>query len=253
MSTLETPVINPTTRIELGPTAMEAKVQSPWPYHVLPPPLHNEELVDRELVLLVRDGSMSLEDEDGLMTRIINVYTAHMLNGDNVYWQHPVMNLYADASYQKGYELMFRIDDGKPAGIISVASASYVYAYNKEIPRRTWPRQDYPCPLAAGSLDHAEAIRMGFARCETSGFPNYADWFDHIITSHERFVRSKTMGFMDDIAKQSQVMEAMWESAKRSALAYAAERRASDPRLAGQPVAPPPVDGYAGQVVQVGQ
>ena len=61
------------------PTTQASPVKRTRPSN-LPPPVDGEELVDMDLVIAVRDGSMPLEDEDALIGEIINIYTLSLIH-----------------------------------------------------------------------------------------------------------------------------------------------------------------------------
>ena len=87
-----------------------------WPAS-LPPPLVGEVEIDRNLVMRIRDGRMTLDNEDALVTECIKVWVAHTRDGERVWWIPPKEDTetWQNQDYQKGYELMF-INEGAPDG-----------------------------------------------------------------------------------------------------------------------------------------
>ena len=214
-----------------------------WP-KVLPPPLPGEiqvgdnmvplgELeIDRKLVGLIRNGSMPLEDEDALVQECIDVWQAHVRQGDPIYWTAPPKptEVDYDPNYQVGYELFFIKSgprNGQPVSILllTTGQAENKELFTKEIPRRHWRPRLQLCSLSRRSPRYDEYWDMGFEACAASGFNNRADWFEHMNKCHPGFVES--MGGFTDHAK----MEALYSEAQQGAQDWVSRRRSQDPRL----------------------
>ena len=133
------------------PTTQASPVKRTRPSN-LPPPVDGEELVDMDLVIAVRDGSMPLEDEDALIGEIIKIYTAYIPWEEPVWWTPPIPEGEVPAAGDErlvGYDLKFNALTGMPVAFTLVASLDHKEPlYTKRIPRRPWPRAIYPCPLS---------------------------------------------------------------------------------------------------------
>ena len=196
----------------------------------LPPPLDGEELVDLNLVVLVRDGSMPLEDEDDLMQEIIDVYRAHGSETEPVYWEAPAAEEFAHD--QKGYEIKFNAVTGLPIGVNIVASPQYAPPlFTKSPPRQPRVLKPFCCPLSGNGPLAMKYRRMGYPACPGRGFANFFDWDRHMQT-HPDFLA--TYQRMEDDPN----LDGLWEEVEAEADRHQLLRRSVDPRIAEpEPVA----------------
>ena len=192
----------------------------------LPPPLEGEDEIDLELVHLVRDGSLSLEDEDHLIEELAKVYRAHRDHGYEVRWRMPEMVERAGSDYQVGFEVYFMAETGLPTALTAVSVPDHGEpVYTKKIPRITFQPRPFLCPLHERSSKLTRYQLLGFKTCASSGFSNFATWEEHVNSLHESLIRSvEALG-------EEQVKKAMWQAAMESATQYKQARRATDPRL----------------------
>lgn len=194
----------------------------------LPPPLPNELLIPQDLRAQIRDGSMPLGEEDWLMEEVVDICLGAVNLGYIVEWTPPPDSDQAEDYFDRGFEVVFRIGDGKPCIIASTTRRDHIRTgdsfFDKRIPRPPFPKRPYLCPLSAQTSKAAEYRLMGYDPCGARGFANFADWNEHVRTSHGIFYDSlKATDTVEPVSK-------LWNEAVEDVDVLRERRLASDPR-----------------------
>ena len=206
---------------------MEHPLPSSVEPELLPTPLPGEDEIDRELVTAVRNGFNNLEDEDHLITELVKVYRAYRAHGREVYWAPPSWDeseAAAAPDLDIGYEIKFMAETGHPIAMTLMASKDHGEPiYTKAIPRKTFPRRPYQCPLSPKMAKHDTYARMGFDPCDSDGFANFARWSEH-FRLHGDFLMS-----LNAVSGGANQRADLWDESVKSAGVAVQQRRLGRP------------------------
>ena len=236
---------------------------------MLPPPIPGEELLPTDLILAIRDGRRSLETEDVLIQKIVDLLALsagpRMESGTwpiasdykrsssaapsraslpaPLYWRRPGTEPSPDDEWviESGWELLFKTSDGMPVRV-SLINAEYdirdrlsngMPRFVKEPPVVELPIMQYLCPFSPAFPLSADFRRRAYAACPAGRFPNLSEWGRHLRETHN-----------DDWSDvvETHTRQAIEQMVIAEADNYLSVRRAQDPRLAPPEVVQTPVE-----------